>query len=526
MKPTTIPLLLALLAGPAHAGIGITVSNPPPATTSTSSGTHTDGASASFKGVTAETLQSTGTAPSLTATGAVFTATVTVAVANSAPVLGIRSGNAASATDRAILSIGKQGGYAAVGGAIGTTSDGEKILLYENDGNNKTVIGFEPGYLWNQIWSATANPGYKWYRGSTLDMILYGGNLGVGTATPLSRVSNAGDLTQTGASTFLASATFRTATANQGIEVRTSAAGEQAMMRFNTSATYGSIPGTNKPLGLEWYDGTNHVGNIGVFWDGTYTNMYLGGLYDGTGYRSWTDASVTIKGSGEVGISTRLPQGRLHVGGSAAIPFIVGVSTLVVRGDTGNLGIGTASPASKLHVSGDTSLQGVTTISGSSLTVSGDLGVGGITLNTVSSKFGIGTTSPEGYLSLADGTGWRFSLYGSAPVNVGVGIDVSESNSLDILANGSGAAGRIAFGQAGTGADPTSGAVIYVSMESDGGLKLYSRTKAQLQALTPKKVGEIFYCSDCANSVNAVVSTGTVVQASFDSFGIAGTVWQ
>ena len=53
-----------------------------------------------------------------------------------------------------------------------------------------------------------------------------------------------------------------------------------------------------------------------------------------------------------------------------------------------------------------------------------------------------------------------------------------------------------------------------------------SKTKAQLQAITPTVVGQVYYCSNCANSVNAVVSTGTAVTASFDSFGIAGTVWQ
>jgi hypothetical protein len=45
----------------------------------------------------------------------------------------------------------------------------------------------------------------------------------------------------------------------------------------------------------------------------------------------------------------------------------------------------------------------------------------------------------------------------------------------------------------------------YVSMT--GAIKLYSKTKTEIAAITPASVGEIYYCSNC--SVPVCISTGT-----------------
>lgn len=50
---------------------------------------------------------------------------------------------------------------------------------------------------------------------------------------------------------------------------------------------------------------------------------------------------------------------------------------------------------------------------------------------------------------------------------------------------------------------PTNGLVV------TGGITPGSKTKANLQALTPINTAETYYCSDCANTINCV-STGTV----------------
>jgi len=60
------------------------------------------------------------------------------------------------------------------------------------------------------------------------------------------------------------------------------------------------------------------------------------------------------------------------------------------------------------------------------------------------------------------------------------------------------------------------------SLTSAGVLRLYSRTKAELNALTPGAVGEIYYCSNCS-PVNVMVSTGTA-QANFGA--ITGGAFQ
>lgn len=41
---------------------------------------------------------------------------------------------------------------------------------------------------------------------------------------------------------------------------------------------------------------------------------------------------------------------------------------------------------------------------------------------------------------------------------------------------------------------------------------VYSFTKAEIQALTPRRVGRLYYCSDCSTDA-VVVSTGTTIGA-------------
>jgi hypothetical protein len=56
------------------------------------------------------------------------------------------------------------------------------------------------------------------------------------------------------------------------------------------------------------------------------------------------------------------------------------------------------------------------------------------------------------------------------------------------------------------------------------GAGLASRTRAQLEAATPSRVGLLYYCSDCLNSVNSVISTGTAV-SQFATTGNGAIMW-
>lgn len=68
----------------------------------------------------------------------------------------------------------------------------------------------------------------------------------------------------------------------------------------------------------------------------------------------------------------------------------------------------------------------------------------------------------------------------------------------------------------------TSSETVKANFEVDGYLQLFSRTNAQLAAITPVAVGEMYYCSDCT-TLRTCISTGTVV-GSFASPVSATTV--
>lgn len=58
----------------------------------------------------------------------------------------------------------------------------------------------------------------------------------------------------------------------------------------------------------------------------------------------------------------------------------------------------------------------------------------------------------------------------------------------------------------------TSGAPVLFYVVKNGGTGIYARTLAQLRAITPNFVGQLYYCSDCTTD-GVVVSTGTAIAA-------------
>lgn len=158
----TLSLVLACFASvPAAAGGGSFISAGGGAASS-STGTHTDGASASFKNVTVETLNSTGTAPSLTATGAVFTGSGTFTGTNGLSVGGnLGVGTAApgakldvSRTD-GVQIIARGSGNASSSDVqghiqVGGTASGSMRLEYGG-------LGVSEGYISNSYDNGSAN---------------------------------------------------------------------------------------------------------------------------------------------------------------------------------------------------------------------------------------------------------------------------------------------------------------------------------------------------------------------------------
>lgn len=66
-----------------------------------------------------------------------------------------------------------------------------------------------------------------------------------------------------------------------------------------------------------------------------------------------------------------------------------------------------------------------------------------------------------------------------------------------------------------------SSATFTSSIQTDGFLQTFSRTQAQIEALTPAAVGQVYYCSDCTLTT-LCISTGTALSA-FGSAVAPGT---
>lgn len=61
----------------------------------------------------------------------------------------------------------------------------------------------------------------------------------------------------------------------------------------------------------------------------------------------------------------------------------------------------------------------------------------------------------------------------------------------------------------------TSSITVTGNLETDGYFQTFSRTKAQLGAIVPTAVGQLYYCSDCT-ALRTCISTGTA-QGAFSS---------
>ena len=219
------------------------------------------------------------------------------------------------------------------------------------------------------------------------------GNVGIGTATPSSRLHVYGSSTSTTSTAIIQEGTTPTGGAAaldvQNVSGTTlffvSGSGRVGIASSSPSARLEiNLGGSNAEIlalkttyaadnsyhSMTWRDGSNITGQIDTRYDGTNVDMVFGSLYSG-GYNS--TERMRIKGNGNVGIGTTTVGSRLHVNGStsaasgdttmlvrhgiangANLPVLnvqnsAGTSLLFVSG-SGNVGIGTASPSYKLAI--------------------------------------------------------------------------------------------------------------------------------------------------------------------------------
>lgn len=224
------------------------------------------------------------------------------------------------------------------------------------------------------------------------------------------------------------------------------------------------------------------------------------------------------------------------VGNAAEVVRVVG-SPLFTRDYLNNrVGINTMTPQYVLDVNGDSNITGKMNLTGSltvsTLTVTGNaFSVGGSTLvvsegkvgvNAVPvNRFSVGTpantgvnasvgvkqaSTADGFLAESSASSrfikmWHTDSEGKIGVSYNSGatytplrFETSDAVQMSILANGN----------VGIGIDTP-----VEKLDVVGGIGTYSRTVAQLAAITPGKAGTIYSCSNCSTPYSICVSTGT-----------------
>lgn len=294
----------------------------------------------------------------------------------------VQVGNTASVgtTTPVILSLGGTFNSATAGSNV-------KLRVYD-DGSSIGGMSVSSGQMEVNTWSSGK---IAFYRGTTQTAVIdAGGNLGIGTATPISR-----------------------------LQVETSSISSGNILTLRNSAVWSTPMMTSIAI----RDSNNDVGAIGWRYNGSggTVDMHIHSLYNNA-YTNTSNIVMTVRGNGNVGIGTVLPNALLHVSGSGSgslmqISSHVSSNIFFVSG-SGNVGIGTTDIVStnltgsltiRKSYNGDTP-NGATTqayfSNQSALYLFGrNSGLSIISNNNEEGKIAFGNNSTAIYASIATGTG-------------------------------------------------------------------------------------------------------------------------
>ncbi len=237
-------------------------------------------------------------------------------------------------------------------------SAGTKIVLYPQLGAATAdyAMGVESGHIWQGVSAAVSGQGFKWYGGTTELARLRGdGNLGIGTTNPLSTLGVSGSvhINQGGNDTSSVTTPLYIISLAEGYDP--ASIGTSRYYQYFPS---GTVIELNPTSGIS---STAALIDATVYGSGGATNVYFGAVAGTvnngpanfvvgrrTGTSSWSE-SLRINTSGNLGIGTTNPQGRLHVGAAS--------TQSVVVTSTGSVSVGHTSPSFAVDVSGDARVQ-------------------------------------------------------------------------------------------------------------------------------------------------------------------------
>ena len=313
---------------------------------------------------------------------------------------------------------------------IGTSSPTNKLEVQGSTFFGGALFGTSTLTLTGTTGTSTIASGQGFTIGGSQFVLQQGsGNVGIGTASPVSPLHVTGDIRSNTGFVISSTGSLNNGVYGGGLNLGT---GGAVAVSLSTNAAERIRIDTSGKVGIGT---TTPWGKLSITGSGTGTGLAFA-VAD-----SANTPRFVIQDNGNVGIGTTTPTNKLEVAGNtffggtitgtstlaltgttgtstiaAGQGFTIGGSQFVVQQGSGNVGIGTASPASPLHVTGDIRSSTGFVVSGLGYLSNGiyggglNIGTGGaaaVSLSTnaaeriridTSGNVGIGTTSPTAQL--------------------------------------------------------------------------------------------------------------------------------
>jgi hypothetical protein len=300
--------------------------------------------------------------------------------------------------------------------------------------------------------ASTSNPGLA---------IVSSGNVGVGTASPIEKLYVSGNIHATGNITCggtcggsgggywtLSGSSLTVSSTSYNVGIGTASPSSKLDVYGTTAGTTAHIDNSASGGFLFFSKGATGllgVGGSGAWLNDTSTDAAIAAY--SPNIRIYTNGSSTervrIDASGNVGVGTASPTEKLYVsgniyatgnitcggtcGGGGSGYWSLSGSSLTASSTSYNIGIGTATPTAKLDVNGAAKITGSLNVTGAvtcgSGCSSGPWSISGsaIVPSSTSYNVGIGTSSPQAALNVTNNVNWSGGWRNSLRIDSGSG---------------------------------------------------------------------------------------------------------